>query len=839
MWLEMIWLDVRYALRSMRRTPGYAAMVVLSLALGIGATTAIFAVMDALLFRPLTVSAPQQLCIVKRPNGLVFSYNMVKQIREQQDVFSGTFAYMQTTFDLAADGEKQSIAGLYVSGDYFKTLGVSAIAGRTLSSRDDTRGGPLVCVISYSLWQRQYGSSPGAIGKALSLNGRKFEVVGVMPRSFFGVDVGEAPDAIAPLENERIVDAKQSAVNASSYWWLMPRVGSALNADSWSIFVGGRLKPGIDVAQAGARLQVLSPAIIRAGYSLGADEKKREDALHAKLDVEAIPSGLSDAREEYREAITLMMIMSGIVLVITCANVANILLARATTRQGELATRMAHGASRLRLVQQVFTETFVLSAFGCIVGVVIARLGSHLLALAICAPMYGTGGTQGQSLYIPLDARFAGFAVLATIVSALLFGLAPAVRIAQLPPYLAMKNGSSGLTSHRDNTRRIFIIAQVALSTTLLIGAGLLARTVQNLMAQDQGYDPNGVLTIQVSASGENDRPEWQAFIAHELLVKLRSLSGVVSASRYANTHLNSLKPNVIAGPQEAETRMTSVFLLTSPGYFQTLHLPLYAGRDFTEEDNTSSPAVAILSASAARRLFSTPNPIGLTFRQVEETGEQAVVKVVGVVKDEKEEVRSSNQPYPLIYRPIMQCSAPCPSFGQYELRYSGPVSTVAARVKIAAEEVDPHLALKLGLLSDTVMDQYKRERMSERLAVVFGLLALVQAAIGIYGVTSYDAAQRMREIGLRMALGARQHEVLRLILSDSLRVVFLGIALGGVGAVAAGKLLREMLFGVAESDPLTFIVTAGVMVWVAVIAALFPAWRALNTDPNLALRAE
>jgi predicted permease len=841
MWLETTWMDVRYTLRAMRKSPSYAVVAVLSLALGIGATTAIFSVMDALMLRPLPIMDPQRLVLVERPGGLVFSYNMWDQIREQQDVFSGVFAYMSTTFDLATHGEEmESIPGIYVSGDYFSTLGVSAIRGRTLLPSDDERGAPQVCMISYGLWQRQYAKSASAIGKTLSLNGQQFEVVGVTPPSFFGIDVGETFDAIVPLESERIVDAKQSAINASSYWWRLPRFGSVLDTDTWSIFVGGRLKPGVDAARADARLRVLSPAIFQAGVPPEAGEKKRQYALHATMDTMPIPNGISETREGYSEALMLMMFMAWIVLVITCVNLASLMLARSTTRQGELATRLAHGASRWRLVRQVLTESFVLSAIAAVLGVIIARWGSTLLAVVICTSMNGSIGTHGQSIYLPFDASFIGFTVMVAIFSALLSGLAPALRAANLAPYLVMKSGSAGLTSRRDTSRRILIIAQVALSMTVLVGAGLLVRTVQRLMAQDQGYDPNGVLTVQASIAGVDDRPKWQAFIARELLARFRSLPGVVSAARYANTHIYSLNPNVIAQPPGApESRITCVFVLTSPGYFQTLHAPLLAGRDFTHDDNEASRGVAIISETAARRFFPETNPIGLTFRQLDEIGQQSTVEVVGVVKDMKELTRSSGQPYPLVYRPIAQCSSPCPSFGTYELRFRGMLSNITARAKDAARSVDPHLTLEFSLMSDTVIEEYQRERMSAILATLLGLLALVLVAIGIYGVTSYAVAQRTREIGLRMALGAQPHDVLRLIVGESVRLVLIGIALGVLGAFGAAKLIRGMLFGVTPADPLTFTLAAILTVSVAVMAALFPSYRSLKTEPTIALRAE
>jgi putative ABC transport system permease protein len=842
MLLETIWMDVRYAFRATRKSPGFTAVAVLSLALGIGATTAIFSVVDALMLRPLPVTDPQRLVLVAWPGGGLFSYRVWQQIRDQQDVFSGVFAYMQTTLAVATGGEKQSIPGIYVSGDYFNTLGVSAIRGRTLLSSDDQRGASLVCVISYGFWERQFAKAPGVIGKTLTLDGQEFEVVGVTPPSFFGLDVGETFDAMVPLESERIVDARQSAINApQSIWWKLPSVGSALDADTKSLIVGGRLKPGIDAERASARFGILAPAIFEAAFPPKADDETRQRALRRTMVVYAIPNGISFTRETYGEAITLMMVMAGIVLVIACANLANLLLARSTTRQRELATRLAHGASRWRLVRQVLTESLVLSALGAAIGIVIARWGGKLLMTAICTSIGGPVGTDAQYLFLPFDLRFLGFTAVAAILSALLFGLAPALQASHLSPYLTMKIGPTGLTRRRGSSRSLLIIAQVALSMTVLVGAGLLVRTIQKLMAQDQGYDPKGVLTVQASLAGGDDSPKRQAFLARELLAKFRSLPGVVSAARYASAHMTSMKPNVIAqSPGGPESRILSVFILASPGYFQTLHAPLFAGRDFSEEDTATSPAVAILSETAAGRFFPGMNPLGLTFRQVDEgTGQQSSVKVVGITKDRQELVRSSGQPYPMVFRPIAQCSSPCPLFGTYALRFVGPLYNITVSAKDAARDTDSHLALEFRLESDIANEGYQRDRMSAMLAMLFGALTLILGAIGIYGVTSYATAQRTTEIGVRISLGAQRRDILRLIVGGSFRLVLIGVAFGAMGAFSASRLIREMLFGVTPADPVAFTLAAALIVMIALIGALLPAFRALKTDPIVALRAE
>jgi putative ABC transport system permease protein len=834
--LETIWADVRDAFRAMRKSPGFTVAAVLSLALGIGATSAIFSVMDALVLRPLPVTHPEQLAMVYRAGGgTTLSYSMWTRLREEHDVFSGMFAYMPGDFDLASGSEKRSIPGLYVSGDYFKTLGVVAVLGRTLTPSDDIEGAPLVCVISYGLWQRQYAKSPAVIGKVLSLNGQQFEVAGVTPPNFFGFDVGETFEVIMPLESERIVDAKQSAVNARSYWWMLPSHGSALDAGKWSIVTGGRLKPGIDEQRANARLAILSRAIIEAGIPPDADARFRQYALYTNLKAAVMPNGASTTRELYGEAMKLMIVMAGIVLVIACANLANLMHARFTARQREFATRLALGASRWRLVRQALTESLALSVIGAAFGLVIAHWGGKLLAMEICTS-YGEPG--GRYLRLPLDARFFWFPLVAAILSAVLIGLGPGLRAAQISPYISMNGGAASRGTHSNSSRSLLIVAQVALSMTVLVGAGLMVRTIQKLLSQDLGYDPKGVLTVEPGLTTAVDNPKREAFLANELLTAFRSIPGVVSAARFANTHDNSLKPNVIIRPpEELERKRMCVFVLTSSGYFQTLHVPLFAGRDFTEEDGPTSTPVGILSETAARRFFPKGNALGLTFEQVDETGRQFTIKVVGIVGDVKELVRSSGQPYPIVYRPISQCSSPCPSFGSYQLRFTGPVPDIEARAKELAISVDPHLALGFKLESGTEM--YDRELTSARLATLFGVLALVLAAVGIYGVTSYATALRTSEIGLRMALGAQPGDVLRLIVGASFRLMLVGVAIGALGGFGASRLIQEMLFGITPTDAVAFALAACLMLSVAVAAAFFPARRALKTDPMVALRTE
>lgn len=818
--LESIFQDIRYALRMMRNGAGLSTVGILSLALGIGATTAIFSVMNALLLKPLPVLEPDRLVDVSRSDGPNrYTYAIWRQIQSQQNIFSGVFAYGETAFDLANEGEKQSVSGLYVSGDYFTTLGVSAILGRTLAESDDRPGVEPVCVISYDLWQRRYGQSQSVIGQNIIVDGHPVEVVGVAPRDFFGVDVGFSFEVIVPLQTERIFNTKRPALDDPQAWWLT---------------VVGRLKPGVGISQTSARLRVLGPEIFKASVPPDEDQNYWQPLLHLTLLARPIGDGISYTRYIFGNAVLLMMVMAGVVLIIACLNLANLLLARSVRRQREIATRRALGASRSRLIQQLLTESIVLALIGAGAGLVLAHWGTKILISAISFPRDQT------FLDLSWDPRLAAFAAGTTLLCALLFGLAPAVRAAHLPVYSAMK-GISFRKGRHQISGSMLIVVQVSLSMALIVGAGLLVRTLQALLTTDLGYEPKGVLVVEASFEGRDDSPEQQAFLGDELLKEFRSVPGVISASRMVTLASRNMRPNVIIQtPGGGARRVHSFIFFVSPDFFKTRRTPILAGRDFNREDGKASPSVAIISEAAAQMYFPGMNPLGLKYSQLggERNELEDSVEIVGIVKNINYQ-RPDEGALPVSYRPVAQCTASCTPIGRYELRFTGPLSDIRERVKASTAKVDFHLALNFRLLSDEAYEVIQRNRATALIAAFFGLLTVALAMVGIYGVTSYGASQRTHEIGVRMALGARPGNVFRMIVGEAITVVFAGVALGAVAGFGVARAIRGVLFNVTPADPLTFTLAASLILFVAMIAAYLPAYRASRTDPIMALRVD
>jgi predicted permease len=821
--VETLWQDFRYGLRMLKKSPAFTAVAVLTIALGIGATTAIFSVMYALLLRPLPVPNPDELVEVTpsyHPDANMHAYAVWEQIQARRDGFSGLFAYSfnEAAFHLTSAGETRRVSGLYVSGDYFSTLGVSPALGRTLNKSDDQPGAAPVCMISYGLWQRQFGHSPSVIGSTLSLDGHPFEIVGVTPRRFFGVKLGVTLDVFVPLAAEPAFDAQRPMHDDPHFWWLS---------------IGGRLKPGVSIPQASARLQVLGSAIYRA--ALPPDDEEIERTPNLTLVARSIGNGICYLRFRYSEALWLLMMMVAVVLLIACLNLANLLLVRSTARQREIATRLAVGASRWQLVRQLLAESTALTLAGAAAGLILAHWGSAMLVSAVSIP------AEPFFLDLSWDLRLAGFCTCTTALCALLIGLAPALRATGVSMYSAMKSGSMTLAGSSRFSGVPLIVTQVALSTVLLVGAGLLVRTVQTLLSKDPGYEPRGLLHAAADLGESHESPQRQAFVADQLLTEFRSLPGVISVARAGNQASQNTKPNVIVQmPGGSERRYRTFILLVSPDFFSTRHTPLLAGRAFTKGDGKTSPAVAILSETAAHSFLPGINPVGLTYRQIDwsRNGQGDPVEIVGIVKDMQYQ-RPDSAPLLVVYRPITQGTMSRFTMGQYELRFAGSLSEITARLKEAARRVDGHLSLDIQMGSAAINGTIQRERLTAMIAMFFSLLTMMLGVIGIYGVTSYVVSQRTYEIGVRMALGAQPGDVYRMILRDAVTAVAVGIVLGGTAGFFLAPTIREMLYQVSPGDPLTFAVAACLMLFVATIAALIPAYRASRVDPVIALRSE
>jgi predicted permease len=825
--LESIKEDIRFAFRMMRHNRGLTAVSVLSLALGIGATIAIFSVIYALALRPLPVERPDQLVEVARGDEInLHTYAEWKIFRERQSIFSDVLAYnyFDVHFQIANQTVQQEVEGVYVSGDYFSTLGVSTVLGRTLQSSDDQPGAPPVCVLGYGLWRQGYGQSGDVLGRTIRVNGNEFLIVGVAPKSFFGVEVGGIPEIFMPLEAQRTY---------RDYPILYGKQTPSLDSSGTIISIAARLKPGVSLSQANVGLQVLGPEIFKALPAIP-NQSSGKSVAHRSLWARSMANGTSDSWLQSLDVVVLLMTMAAVALIIACANLGNLLLARAAKRRAEIATRLAIGATRRRLVRQLLTESAALSLAGGVAGLLIARWGSQALLWALSYP------DDPILLDLSWDAKLAAFAVGITLACALLFGLAPAFGAAQISLSSAMNNG---VTTGRPRSKFMnsgLVVVQLALSVAVLVCAGLLARTLQAFLTQDLGYDPKGVLTAQATWQGASESPQRQAMVGQEILTAFRSLPSVASAA-WSRTS-SSMKPSQLAVPGQggSERRSGSYLIFVSSELFGTKRTPMLAGRDFTDGDTGTSPPVAILSEALAKALFGAVNPIGLRFREDDQdgSGRDYAVEVVGVAGDIQYR-RPDYGPLPILYRPVSQCGVSCLDMGHYEIRAAGTFSETTKRLESAGAAIDSRVSLKFGLLSNAMDGVLHRNRAMALIATTFGLFVGLLAMIGVYAVTSHATAERTREIGVRMALGAQPGDVFRMVMRETMSVVSLGIAFGVVAGVASASLIRGIIWGVKPTDPLSFGLAICLMLLIAGSAAVLPARRALSVDPMVALRFE
>lgn len=827
-WAETMWQDARYAVRAMWSSAGLTAVAVLSLALGIGATTAIFSVMYALAFRPLPVAHPEQMVSVEGQlaGDNRYSYAEWKAFRERQNIFADVFAYNFAVTALHMTDAKQTreLSGLYVSGNYFQVLGVPAVSGRMLQPSDDQPGAVPVCVLGYGLWRQLHGQSKNVLGHTILVDGHEFQIVGVAPRSFFGVDVGDKSEVFMTLEAERVY---------KDYTMLYGRQAPSLDdPDATLLSIMGRLKPGEDLNQANAGLRVLAPELARE-LSPNSKNATERSSFSGQTVARSIANGTSDSWMENIDVVLLLMAMATVALVIACANLGNLLLARATKRQGEIATRLALGATRWRLVRQLVTESVALSLIGAVAGLVIEYWGTQALLWALSWP------DDRLSLDLSWDARLVAFAVGITLCCALLFGLAPAIRATGISIYSTMNNG---VTTGRRTSRfsnSLLIVLQVALSMALLVSAGLLARTLHAFLTADPGFDARSVVTAQATWNGAGENPQRAGFVGEQLLTAFRSVPGVISASWTRVNSQTYLAQLTVREPGSTSRHLGAYNGYISSDFLSTRRAAMLAGRDFNDGDTETSLPVAILSKTLAEILFPGRNPVGLRFRENDNNGkgQDYEVEVVGVAADMQYR-RPDLPPLPMLSRPVSQCTS-CLGVGDYEVRVAGAFPEMEKRLESAAASVDPHIALKYDLLSNMFNGVLHRNRAMELIAMTFSLFVGLLAMIGVYGVTSYAASQRTREIGIRMTLGAQPGDVFRMILRETIVVVFIGVALGIAAGYGAAQMIRGMLWGVKASDPLSFAGAACVMMFVATIAAFLPARRAAQADPMAALRTE
>ena len=844
--------DVRYGLRVLGRSPAFTAVAVLTLALGIGANTAIFTLINALMLRSLPVERPQELLFLGEDNGsgtysggpptnswIEFSYRVYQQLRAQNQLFTDLCALSSPQVDLrvAAPGwhesEPNAQASL-VSGNYFQVLGVRALAGRTLIPEDDAPGAPRpVAVMSHHYWINTFGGDPSVVGRQLDLNGIPFMVVGVAPAEFYGVKLKmNPPDFWIPLGLQPEVISRPQWRGAPASW---------LKADDvYWLDLMGRLKPGADARQAAAALttQLRQMLTAQAGSHPSPDTARRIRESYIQL----VPGahGLSSLRERFSDRLHTLTLLVILILVIACANAANLLLARGARRQREMAVRLAVGAGRWRVVRQLLTESALLASLGGLAGLLLAGWTTDLLANLVF------GASTALPFHLAPDGRALAFTVGVSLVTGIVFGLAPAWVSTRLDLNSALNESAgstpvAGFRPARWAPGKLLASGQIAVSLCLVLVAALFVRSLQNLEHQDLGFNPEHVLVCNLDLDAAGYKREQLPGLYPRLLDRVRALPGVRSATLASSTLTEGTWVSNISiegytpKPQED---MDAHRRGVASDYFLTEGMMLLAGRPIGPQDTAASPRVAVVNETFVRRYFPNQSPLGrrITFGA---PFAPPVMEIVGVVKDAKYNSLAEKVPE-VVFAPLMQSIEYVPDANDLELRVAGDPAAAAAAVRRALAEVDRKIMIgRVTTLGELVSESAHDARLIAQLSSFFGLMALFLAAIGLYGAMAYAVARRSGEIGIRMALGARAGDVLWMILRETLLVAALGIALGVPAALALARVVRSQLFGLSPSDPATLVAATLLLLAASVLAGYLPARRATKVDPMVALRYE
>ena len=835
MWLERLAQDLRYAARLLRRTPAFTFVAVLSLALGIGASAAIFQVIDALRLRALPVAKPHELVEIApvtmegaRGNFANWRGGVTNPIWEQlrgpQETLSGTLAWGSTSFNLATGGQAQPAQGLWVSGGFFNVLGILPERGRLLSPADDRRGCAARTVISHSFWQRQFGGDPSVVGRTVTLDSTPVEIVGVTPSRFFGLEVGRTFDVALPICAEAVLASSASSpsrLDSGTNWWLT---------------VVGRLKPGVTGDQASAHMRSLSAGIFKATLPTDYPPVSVPKYLTMTLEAARMRTGVSYLREQYGTPLWLLLALATSVLVIGCANLANLMLARATAREREIAIRLGLGASRTRVMRQLLTESVVLAISGAAGGLAVSQLLSRALVSLVDAD------TSSVFLAVGLDWHVLGFTAALAALTCLLFGLVPAIRATRTSTAAVMNTTGRGLTTSRQGSglRRVLVIAQVAMSLLLLAGALLFTRTLLNLSNLDAGFTRDGIMMTQVDFRAARVPLERRAAQKAAILERLRALPGVESAAGTSITPVSgsSWGNDVTVQTPDGPKTVNSRFNRATDGYFATFRTPIVAGRDFDARDAPTAPKVAIVNQVFAKELFGGGSAIGQRF-SVEATPSTPATEyeIVGVSANAKYWSLREDTP-PVAYFPMAQELRP----GQNALiavRSSLDPVALTAGIVDSFRELDPSVSLSFSRLDTLLQRSLLPERLMASLSLFFGSIAVVIAVIGLYGVIAYTVTRRTNEIGVRMALGASRGDVIALVLREAAILVGIGIATGVAIALPAGKFAESLLFGLEPRDPLTLATAIAILGAVALLASYVPARAASRIEPTAALRVE
>jgi predicted permease len=826
--------DIRFAFRTLRRAPGFTLIAVLSLALGIGANTAIFSLMYQVTVRSLAVQDPESLVSLQSDdyyfgwtrrdsNQTVFSYPMYTALRDRNQSFSALIARAAFQATLAYRGNAAGAGVELVSGNLFQALGVQAAAGRLLLPDDDAPGRPPVVMLSYAYFTSRLGANPDVIGGKILLNGQPAQVVGVAPESFRGLLAGSTPECFAPLSMVRMA---------------LPGFVRDTQPDSYWLSVFGRLKPGISDQRANAMLLPLFRGILQDELPrfTGADRDARTHILAKPIHVEPAAQGINQLRDTWQKPLLVLIAMTGLVLLIACANVANLLMARSAARQREIALRLAIGATRWQLFRQLLVETVVLSLAGGIAGLAAAQAMSQ--GLVSLLPADATGGWISTQL----DLRLFAYSMAVALITGALFGLAPALQGSRRDPVTALKQQTSGMSAGggQSRVRQILVSAQICLSLLLLIGAGLFTRSLLNLLRNDVGFQPDRLVAFQINPGLSGYAPAASVALFRDLQQRLAAIPGVQAAAHaefapFSDMHWgNGIKaPGTRnASDKYAPGSENSV----SANYFRTMGIPLLAGREFTGNDTAQSPKVLILSANFAKFLYEDQSPIGRHVRMGEN---DADLEIVGVVQDSKySDVRE--KPPRFLYIPYEQGGADFLTQSAFFVRARGPEAGIVNGIRGVVKQMDANIPVeKLRAMKEAIGNSMQTERMIATLAIAFGLLAAVLAAVGLYGTLSYAVTRRTREFGIRIALGADRRRVLFLVLREVAWLLTAGIGIGAPASFLLARLIESQLYGIDARDPWMIAGAAALMGAVALIAALAPAIRAMRVEPLQALRHE
>jgi putative ABC transport system permease protein len=825
-----LWQDLRYGARLLRLNPAFTVVAVLSLALGVGANTAIFQLLDSVRLRTLPVRDPQELAVVriadrKGSNGRHEGrYSQItnalwEQIRDRQEGFSSIFAWSADTMNLATSA--RFAQGIYVSGDFFKVLEVQPLLGRVLTSDDDRRGcGADAAVISYGFWQREYGGQPSVLGSKLTLEGHPFPIVGITPPGFFGPEIGRSYDVAVPICSEPVIRGEDSMLDMRHGWWLASM---------------GRLKPGWTIQRATAQLNAISPAILEASIPPVYQPDDVKKFLGNQFAAFPAANGFSDLRHQYENPLWMLLGIAALVLLIACANLANLMLARASAREREVGVRLALGASRWRLLRQMLAESLLLAIAGAAVGAGLAQMLSRFLVAFL--------STQGDPLFMDLhpDWRVFGFTAALAILTCVFFGLTPALRSTRVAPVSVLKSAGRGMTSGRERfgLRRILVVSQVALSLVLLVGALLFVRTLHNLVALDPGFRQEGMLVADLNLTNLKVPVARRLDFKRELLARVRALPGVIGAADANIVPIsgNSWNEKIWLEGEEKGDSWSWVSRVT-PDYFKTMGTKVLAGRDFDGHDTRDSLQVAIVNESFVRKFLHGQNPIGMRFQQQAFVGHASpMFQIVGLVKDSKySELRED--PIPIVYVPMAQEDRP-DNYSQFLICSSLPPSVMLPQVKEALLQAGPEMVLDFHVLQAQIRESLIRERLMATLSGFFGFLAVVLATVGLYGVISYIVARRTNEIGIRVALGAQRSDVIAMIMREAGILLAVGVAIGALLSLGVSRTAASLLYGLEPHDPSTVIVAVAVIGLVAAFASFLPAHRAAWLDPMAALREE